>query len=314
MGLVNSKIFFKMSNNVLIAGGSGSVGQHLTSYLSAKGYQVRSLSRNKQRCERDETFLHWDQAEIKFDIANFVPDHVINLSGAGVADQKWTKKRKKIIISSRTESTAFLIHNLARRGIKLRSFVSASAVGYYGDTGHDIAAEDDLPHNKEFLSEVCQAWEEAAQHATELTANFSILRISTVLTKEAGALDKMAKTIPFGMANYLGSGKQYLPWIHMKDISGFIHHCMTTSMEHTIYNTSAPEEWTNYEFTDQLRQAINKKALLMPAPAFSIKMLFGEMSRVVLNSTRVSTDRIENSGYKFYFPDLTSALRDIYQS
>ena len=303
-----------MSRNVLIAGGSGSVGQHLTPYLRAKGFEVKTLSRNQDRSTKDQSYLHWNPTDNIFDLGSFVPDHVINLSGAGVADQKWTKKRKKIIISSRTESTAFLIHSLARRGIKLKSFVSASAVGYYGDTGHNIAAEDDLPHNKEFLSEVCQVWEEAAEPAAELTDNLTILRISTVLTKEAGALDKMAKTIPFGMANYLGNGKQYLPWIHMKDLSGFIHHCMTNTMEHRIYNTSAPEEFTNYEFTAQLRQAINKKALLMPAPAFSIKMLFGEMSRVVLNSTRLSTDRITNSGYEFYFPDLTSALRDIYQS
>jgi len=303
-----------MSKNVLIAGGSGSVGQHLMPYLHDKGFVVKSLSRNKETCNTSHKFLHWNPTDNIFDIGSFVPDHVINLSGAGVADQKWTKKRKKIIISSRTQSTAFLIHSIARRGIKLKSFVSASAVGYYGDTGHNIATEDDLPHNQEFLSEVCQVWEEAAKPAAELTDNLTILRISTVLTKEAGALDKMAKTIPFGMANYLGNGKQYLPWIHMKDLSGFIHHCMTNPMEHTIYNTSAPEEWTNYEFTDQLRQAINKKALLMPAPAFSIKMLFGEMSRVVLNSSRVSTERIMNSGYTFYFPDLTSALRDIYQS
>ena len=303
-----------MSNNVLIAGGSGSVGMHLTPYLQDRGYVVKILSRDKERCDREKAFLYWHPSSNIFDIGDFVPDHVINLSGAGVADQKWTKKRKKIVIDSRTKSTEYLIHNLARRGIKLTSFVSASAVGYYGHTGNNIASEEDKPHHHEFLSEVCQLWEEAAMPATALTDNLSILRISTVLSKEAGALDKMDKTIPFGMANYLGSGKQYLPWIHMKDVSGFIHYCMTNKMPHIIYNTSAPEEHTNYEFTDILRKAVNKKALLMPAPTLSIKMLFGEMSRVVLNSSRVSTDRITSSGYSFYFPDLTSALRDIYQS
>jgi uncharacterized protein (TIGR01777 family) len=303
-----------MSKNVLIAGGSGSVGQHLTPYLQDLGYTVKILSRNQERCTRDESFIHWNSADNIFDIGDFVPDHVINLSGAGVADQKWTKQRKKIIINSRTESTEFLIHNLTRRGIKLKSFVSASAVGYYGDTGNNIASEEDEPHNHEFLSEVCEQWEEAAMPASALTDNLSILRISTVLTKDAGALDKMAKTIPFGMANYLGSGKQYLPWIHIKDLVGFIQHCMSNKMEHTVYNTAAPEEHTNYEFTDILRKVVNKKALLMPAPSFSIKLLFGEMSRVVLNSTKVTTDRITNSGYTFYFPDLTSALQDIYQS
>ena len=303
-----------MPDNVLIAGGSGSVGQHLAPYLQEKGFTVRILSRNKEKCGSNEQFLFWNPVDNIFDIDDFIPDHIINLSGAGVADQKWTKKRKKIIISSRTESTAFLITNLSSRGIKLKSFVSASAVGYYGDTGNKIASEEDSPHNDEFLSEVCQQWEDAAQPASALTDNLSILRISTVLTKDAGALDKMAKTIPFGMANYLGNGKQYIPWIHIKDLSGFIHHCMTNAMKHTVYNTSAPEEFTNYEFTDELRKAINPKALLMPAPSLSIKLLFGEMSKVVLNSTRVSTARITNSGYTFYYPDLASALREIYKS
>lgn len=304
-----------MPKSVLIAGGSGSVGRSLTEFLKERDFLVKSLSRNKKRCEASEHFLHWDSDQDIFELGDFIPDHVINLSGAGIADQKWSKKRKNIIINSRTQSTSFLINSLKNKGLHLKSFISASAVGYYGHTGNQIANEEDEPHTSEFLSEVCQLWEEAAYPAEKISERLTIIRISTVLMRGAGALEKMDKTIPFGMANYLGNGKQYLPWIHISDLCGFIHHCLESSESNAkIYNVASSEEVTNYQFTEILRDVINPKSLLLPAPKISLKLLLGEMSRVVLNSTRVTTDKIKNSGYNFRFPKLRKALEDIYNT
>ena len=303
-----------MTKSVLIAGGSGSVGRHLTNFLEEKGFFVKSLSRNKKRCDSSDHYIHWDPDQDIFDLGDFIPHHIVNLSGAGIADQKWSKKRKKIIIESRTKSTKLLINSLKNRGIHAESFISASAVGYYGHTGNQIAKETDKPHTDEFLSQVCELWEKAASPAHEITNKLTIVRISTVLMKGAGALEKMDKTIPFGMANYLGNGKQYLPWIHIADLCGFIHHCMISSGDSSeIYNVASSDEVTNYEFTEILRDVINPKSLLLPAPKLSLKLLLGEMSRVVLNSTRVTTDKIKSVGYDLRFPKLRQALEDIYQ-
>ena len=304
-----------MSENVLIAGGSGSVGTHLTKVLLSMNYKVKSLSRNKKRCLQSPDFLYWNSNQGIFELEGYKPDHIINLSGAGIADQKWSKKRKKEIINSRVDSTAFLISSLKNKNIRTKSFVSASAVGFYGHTGNQMAHEDDDPYTDEFLSKVCQLWEQAAMPAEEIADKLSIIRISTVLTIGAGALSKMDKTIPFGMANYLGNGKQYLPWIHIEDLCRFIAFCMSSeSTAPKIYNVASPQEVTNYQFTKILRDTINPKAVLIPAPKLSLKLLLGEMSRVVLNSTRVSTEKIETSGFTFRFPHLQEALKDIYKN
>ena len=303
-----------MNKSVLIAGGSGSVGRHLATFLEEKGFFVKSLSRNRKRCDGSDHYVYWDSDRDIFELGNFIPHHVVNLSGAGIADQKWSEKRKKIIIESRTKCTNFLINSLKNRDIHTESFISASAVGYYGHTGDQIAKETDNPHTNEFLSQVCEVWEKAASAAHEITNQLTIVRISTVLMKDAGALEKMDKTIPFGMANYLGNGKQYLPWIHIADLCGFIHHSLMLSGNSSeIYNIASPDEVTNYQFTEILRDVINPKSLLLPAPKLSLKLLLGEMSRVVLNSTRVTTDKIKSIGYDLRFPKLKKALEDIYQ-
>lgn len=302
-----------MMQTVLIAGGSGLVGKRLTQILEQKGYKVLILTRQKDLSHEDQKYVHWDIDKKIIDQRALEADHVVNLSGAGIADQKWTAKRKKILIKSRTESTRFLISQLANKEKLLQSFVSASAIGYYGDTGDILKDEDSIPGKNDFLSDICRLWEEAARMALSITVNFTILRIGTVLSKEGGALDKIAKTIPFGIANYLGNGRQYMSWIHIDDLCDMIIHCLFTPQEDTLYNAIAPEVLTNKEFTNQVRQIINPSALLLPAPAIAIKILLGDMAKVVLNSSRLKAEKIQQNGYRFSYPTLKEALLNIYK-
>lgn len=297
---------------VLIAGGSGLVGQRLAEMLKTKGYKVLILTRQHDLARDTEDYVHWDIEKKIMDPKALEADHVVNLSGAGIADEKWSSDRKRLLIQSRTETTRFLISKLSEKKELLQSFVSASAVGFYGNTGDQYVDESSAPVKNDFLSDVCRLWEESAKIAIPITHSFTILRIGVVLSEKGGALDKMAKTIPFGMANYLGSGKQYMSWIHIDDLCDMILHCMIKPQNESLYNAVAPEVVTNKNFTDQLRQVINPRALLMPAPALAIKLLFGEMSKVVLNSSRVRSDKIRQDGFQFKYPLLSEALSDIY--
>lgn len=300
-------------NKVLIAGGSGMVGRHLSNLLKQNGYTPLILTRQKKLSNENAEYVYWDISKKIIDPAALSCDYVVNLSGSGIADKKWTPNRKKDLINSRTESIDFLIFQLAKRKNKVKTFISASAIGYYGDTGERWCDETSQPVTDDFLSHVCQRWEEAGQKAKSVAEHLTILRISTVLSKGGGALEKMDKTIPFGVANYLGSGQQYMSWIHIEDLSRMIIHCIKNPQGNEIYNASAPEVMTNYKFTDTLRKTINSASLLMPAPKIALKLLLGEMSAVVLNSSRIKSEKIRETGFKFNFPLLADALKDLYK-
>ena len=164
---------------------------------------------------------------------------------------------------------------------------------------------------KEFLSDVCVLWEASSAQAASITEYLCTLRIGTVLSREGGALAKMDATIPFGMANYLGTGKQMMSWIHIEDMCRLIWHSISVPL-HGIFNAVAPDVVSNKDFTATLKDVINPSALLLPAPALAIKALFGEMSRVVLNSNHVSADKILSTGFNFKYPTLEEALGALY--
>ena len=298
--------------SVLIAGGSGMVGKRLKKMLELNGYQVFSLTRQQDLAAQDVSYLYWNIEEGFIDPLALSCDHVINLSGAGIADQKWTPQRKELLIKSRTESTKFLIDQLSKRPVKLQNFISASAIGYYGNTGDKVCDEGCPPITNDFLSIICQKWEAAAKPALSITENFTILRISTVLSRNGGALSKMDKTIPFGIANYLGNGRQYLSWIHIDDLCRMFIHCLETPQKDSLYNAVAPEVLTNFHFTKVLRDVINPYAFLLPAPQKALRLLLGEMADVVLNSSRIYSQRIRNNGFSFDYAELRPALNQLY--
>jgi len=242
------------------------------------GYKVYILTRNKAKSHSNESMLYWNIQEGFVDPKIKEADHIINLAGSGIADGKWTKKRKKSILDSRVDTTELLISTIKEHNIPIQSYVSASAIGLYGDGGDQLLREEDGVVSKEFLSDICLAWEEAALQAQDLVQSLAVIRIGTVLSPTGGALEKMSKTIPLGVANYLGSGKQWMSWIHLDDICRIM-----------LY------------------------AIDQTAPAFGIKMIFGEMARVVLNSSKVSSEKIKATGFKFSHPTLASALAELYK-
>ncbi len=296
---------------VLIAGGSGLIGKNITSLLLSYGYQVGILSRVKKEAT-NVTYHLWNLETQDIDLSVLSYDFIVNLTGAGIADKNWTDKRKKEIIQSRVKSVQ-LLKNTFKKGKKIQAIINASAIGYYGNSGNAILTEDHGVQNKEFLSEVCEIWEAAALSLQAITERLVILRIGIVLSSEGGALSKMVPPIRLGLANYLGSGKQWMSWVHIDDISKMILHFIKNNETSGIYNGVSPSPERNIDFTKQLKSVVNRFALVLPAPSLGIKTVLGEMARLVLNSNRISADKIISSGFVFKFPDLKSALEDLYK-
>ncbi len=299
--------------SVVIAGGSGTVGTRLSELLRKAGYKVLILTRSKEKVAKNDSYLFWDLHKGEIDERYRDIDYVVNLAGSGIAEGRWTDSRKEEIMNSRIDSSALLISKAKERGLNIKGYISASAIGYYGEGGTKELSEDSPVVTKEFLSDVCVAWEEAGLKAKSISPSVTILRIATVLSPRGGALEKMDVTIPYGVANYLGNGKQLMSWIHVDDLCRMIKYAIDKPLD-GIFNATAPEVVSNKAFTAALRDVINPKALLLPAPALGIKLMFGEMSRVVLNSSNVTSHKIEKSGFSFTYPTVESALTQLYNS
>ena len=295
---------------VLIAGGSGLIGQKLTKILLSKGYQVGILSRKKRQSD-DVKYHQWDLNNQSIDDAVLDYDYVVNLTGAGIADKNWTQKRKNIIIESRVKSAQLLLKAFSKKK-KVKAVINASAIGYYGDSGEVLVDESSPIQTDEFLSQVCKLWEKAAYTLSDFTERLVIVRIGTVLSDRGGALDKIVPPIKLGMANYLGSGKQWMSWIHLDDIARMIVHFIEEERIEGVYNGVSPNPERNIDFTKTIKSVINRFAIVLPAPSIGIKAVFGEMSRLVLNSNKVSSQKVQNTGFHFQFGDLEKALTDLF--
>ena len=300
-------------DTILISGGSGMIGRRLSQLLTEKRYKCLILTRNQKLAQERPDHLHWDipNGIISDRIAE--ADMVVNLTGESVADGRWTKRRKQQIISSRVDGTALIIATLKRKKKRLKAFLSASAIGYYGDAGNTLLHEDTPVINSDFLSRVCFAWEEATAKAEKITDRILIYRISTVLAISGGALPKMARPLSLGMAAYLGKGDQYISWIHIDDLCNMIIEGLSNTRMSGVYNACAPDQVTNRDFVIELKEAYHSRALLFPIPAPALKIILGEMSSLVLNSARVSADKILDTGFQFEFHSLEKALKGQYE-
>ncbi|MBI1228376.1 MAG: TIGR01777 family protein [Bacteroidetes bacterium] len=296
---------------ILIAGGSGLVGMHLSQMLQSAGHTVLHLSRKRNLNAKFPAYA-WDLGKKTIEQeAVDQADYVINLAGAGIADERWTDERKRLIISSRVDSTLLLKEAIECRPTPLKAFISASAVGFYGSRGDDLMTEEDPAGKDSFLAESVSAWEQAVEKIAATGLRTVAIRIGVVLSTQGGALEKMLIPFKFFNATYFGDGQQWMSWIHLDDICRIFIEAIENEQLSGIYNGVAPHPARNKDLIAELKKAVGKPAIMLPAPELVLRAAMGEMADVVFDSTRVSSKKIEAIGFKFQFPDLLPALKDL---
>ncbi|RIJ36946.1 TIGR01777 family oxidoreductase [Pontibacter oryzae] len=301
-----------MPGKILITGGSGLVGMRLSEMLIDQGYEVAHLSRNPEKVSTYKTF-RWDvEAGYIDESAVTYADYIINLAGASVASEKWSEERKKEILQSRTESVNLLHKALSNAEHHVKGFISASAIGIYGDSGDQLMSEEST-YADDFLAEVCKAWEAAAWQMRDLHLRTVIFRLGIVLSIKGGALPQMARPVKMMAGAPLGSGKQYMSWIHIDDMCSLFIRAIEETQFEGVYNAVAPHPVTNKEFTKELAEAMKKPLVLPKVPAFAINLMMGEMSEVVLASQRVSANKVLHTGFTFEYNHLEEALESFYE-
>jgi len=296
--------------NILITGGTGLVGRHLSEKLLAKGYNVAIIGRKTQKNVANKYFWDIENKEIEQGAIENA-DFIIHLAGAGIADKKWTATRKKEIIDSRTKSAELIYNTVLKNNLKIKAFVSSSAVGFYGAiTSDKIFEENDLAAN-DFLGNTCEMWEKSSQSFSNLGIRVAILRTGIVLTKTGGAFEKMIKPVKMGVGSAIGTGKQIVPWIHIDDLCNMYINAIENADIHGVYNAVAPEFVTYQEFVKLAAQVLNKPFFFPKVPRITLKLLFGEMSALLLEGSRISSEKIQKAGFNYQYPKLQKALEDL---
>ncbi|MGH1433579.1 MAG: TIGR01777 family oxidoreductase [Lewinella sp.] len=296
---------------VLIAGGSGLMGMRLSELLSQEGHEVRHLSRSTKHDSLYPTY-QWNVQQATYDEAAFRGvTHVINLAGAGIADARWTDQRKQLIIDSRTQSTRLLKTGIVAHGQTVKAYLAGSAIGYYGDRKAMLMTEG-APAGNGFLSQSVSIWEQAIQEIPdELNMPTLIVRTGIVLSPKGGALQKMLLPLNLFVSTYFGDGQQWYSWIHIDDICRIFVKGVNDNQFRGLYNGVAPNPVSNKSLAKAIITASKKPALLLPAPAFMLRLILGEMSHTILDSCKVSAAKLAESGFTFKHPSITPALQDL---
>lgn len=294
---------------ILITGASGLIGSRLTELLIAGGHSVAHLGRSK-RPGQVSTFV-WDPSKGTIDLNAFEKiDAIIHLAGAGIADKRWSAARKKEIMDSRVKSTELLYQTLKNNPHRIQTLVSASAIGYYGFGGDDrIFTEDDDPGN-DFLALVTRQWEAEVDKLGLLGLRLIKIRIGIVLSEKGGALKEMGWPIRLGFGSALGTGQQFLSWIHLDDLCAIFVEAIENDSMKGPYN-AVTDCCTNEEMTKAIARALHKPLWLPSVPAFVLKIILGEMADIVLMGSKVSSEKIRQAGFRYQFPNLNSALNNL---
>ena len=292
-------------HKVLISGSSGLLGSAYSDFLSEKGYTVFRLVR-REPASKNELFWNPMTGELNSkNIEGF--DSIINFSGKNIGLGRWTKKNKKVIYDSRMLSTTLLSESISNLSNPPESFLSSSAVGYYGETGKEFVNEG-TDNGKGFLSDLCVNWENATMPAVKAGVRVIQLRSGVVLSAKGGALAKMLPPFKFGIGGRLGNGSQYFSWILIEDYVRALFHLMTSENIQSPVNIVSPEPVTNREFTKILAKVLHRPAII-PVPAFVLKILLGQVAEeILLSSTRAIPQLLMGSGFEFKYPALEDAL------
>lgn len=299
--------------NILIAGGTGLLGTRLSELLTLAGHAVAHLSRTA-RAGGPYPAYAWNPAagQVAAEAIDWA-DAIVNLAGANVGE-RWTAAHKRAIVASRVDSGRTLRAALARGGHRVTTFVAVSGTGYYGDTGDRVVDETTPapPPGTDFLADVCRAWEAEAEAVRALGIRVVILRMGVVLTTRGGALPKLALPVKLGVGAPLGSGRQWVPWVHLDDACRAFSHALTTPALTAVYDVTAPNPVTNADLNRALARVLHRPLWLPPVPALAVRLLVGEMSAAVLGSCRATSARLAATGFRFEYPTLEPALRSCY--
>jgi len=294
---------------LIISGASGLVGVALANAFRAEGHTVLHLVRSDAVSSPDA--IRWDPPSAQVDVSAMEgADVVVHLSGANISKGRWTPARRALLRSSRVDSTRVLVDSLAQLRRKPRAFLSASAVGYYGNRGDEILTETDEP-GSDFLSLLARDWEAEAIRTAACGIRPVILRFGVILAADGGALPQMIRPFQFGIGGRLGSGRQWLSWIALEDIIGIVRFVIANAQINGPVNVIAPKPVQNAEFARIVGHTLHRPAIL-PAPAFALRLTFGEMAdALLLASQRARPEKLLAAGYRFHFEDLQTALSAI---
>lgn len=295
---------------ILITGATGFIGRQVILYMRDRGHEIVVLTRDAEKAPVRLPIacpvFCWQSADQPQREAFAGVDAVVHLAGENIIN-RWTPSRKKEIIASRVESTRQLVAAMKNLDSKPKVFVCASAIGYYGDRGDEVLDES-AESGEGFLPDLCRQWEDAAQQAEESGIRVVSLRIGVVLGHDGGALQPMLPPFRLGFGGKVGSGRQWMSWIHVRDLAGLVLHAIETNTMQGPINAVSPDPLPNVEFTQTLASVL-KRPHLFPVPGFVLKIIMGETAQVVLTSQRVISRKAD--GYEFVFPELKAALEDI---
>lgn len=298
-----------VGKNILITGGSGMIGTRLTTLLIERGHRVSHLTRSPRQSSV-KTFL-WDPAKSFIDEKAFAGiDTIIHLAGAGIADKRWNARRKREILLSRTDTMRLLAQTLRRIQHDVITVISASGISYYGLKDHQRPFIEEDPAGDDFMAKVTVEWE---KEADALKDQLRIVKIRTgvVLSRDGVAMRKLTMPIKFFVGAPLGSGKQFVNWIHIEDVCRMYMKAVDDPSMEGVFNAVAPNPVTNAELMHELARVLKRPLWLPPVPGFIVKLIAGEVGEVVLKGGRISSRKIQQSGFKFQFETVRSALEDL---
>lgn len=302
---------------ILITGGTGLVGSALTRALLEKGYRVVILSRREKTPAFDNKlrYARWDPATNYIDPAALQSaDAIIHLAGAGVADKRWTKRRKQEIVGSRVQGSSLIAEALQQYPHNVKTVISASAIGWYGpdaEIPNPRPFTEDDPSDNSFLGETCRQWEQTISPVEKGGIRLVKLRIGIVLAKEGGAFREFYKPLRWGIAPVLGNGKQMISWIHIQDLVRQFIFALENETASGIYNAVAPAPVSNKELLLSMAKERKKFFFRVRVPAFFLKLILGEMSIEILKSATVSSVKMEKAGFVFQYREMAAAIKDL---
>jgi uncharacterized protein (TIGR01777 family) len=296
---------------VLITGGGGLIGKYVTSALVGSNYKVIHLSRNPSFSQNVKAY-RWDpENQIIDSDLNENIDYVIHLAGANIGEKKWSAGRKKEIVGSRVNSLKFLYKILRERNIRLKAFITASGINYYGTTTSERVFSESDPSGDDFLASTCKQWEDAA----DLFQNDGIrtvkIRTGLVLERQNTTFKKFIIPARFGIFPIIGSGEQYISWIHIKDICSIYLETLENNNFEGAYNAVAPEFLNYRDFIKILARVMKRPFINISVPYTALRIFMGEMSDLAAKGSRISSKKLINAGFRFSFGNLNDALTDL---